>query len=258
MRFIGLDLAWSARNRTGAVVIEGDERAGRVVASALLGDDEQVVRFVRDHAGDDPATPALVAIDAPLRVPNVGGRRCAEAEIGSMFARYHAGAHPANRTRLAPNGVVRGEALVERLEALGFAHHPEVAALAPTRQIVEVYPHPAMVSIFELDRIVKYKARPALSPEARRTGFHDYHRYLAGLATGQPALYGADELLDRDLAGLRGAALKGHEDQLDGLMCAYIGHYLWRWGMARARVFGSLKGGSITSPVPRAHWNTTE
>jgi predicted RNase H-like nuclease len=47
MRIIGLDLAWSARNRTGAAVVEGDEREGRLVASALLGDDDGVVGFVR-------------------------------------------------------------------------------------------------------------------------------------------------------------------------------------------------------------------
>lgn len=254
MQFIGLDLAWSARNGTGAAVVEGDERAGRLVQSGLLRDDDQVVGFVREHAGENPSTPALVAIDAPLRVPNEGGRRPAEAEIGAMFARYHAGAHPANRDRLAIDGVVRGEAIVERLEVLGFVHRPEVTALAPARQVVEVYPHPAMVSIFGLDRIVPYKARPNRAADARRAALQEYHRLLASLTTGEPALHGADELLDRDLVGLRGAALKAHEDELDGVTCAYIAHYLWRWGMARARVFGSLEAGSITSPVPREHW----
>ncbi|MDP8925116.1 MAG: hypothetical protein M3O34_19900 [Chloroflexota bacterium] len=72
----------------------------------------------------------------------------------------------------------------------------------------------------------------------------------------QPELHGADELFGRDLAGLRRAELKNHEDRLDGLMCAYVAHYLWRRGMARARVFGSQDEGSITSPVPAEHWAT--
>lgn len=257
MRFIGLDLAWSARNGTGAAVIEGDERSGRLVASALLGGDEEIVEFVRAHAGGCSDAPALVAVDAPLRVPNEEGRRPAEAEIGRMFARYHAGAHPANRRRLAHQGVVRGEALVERLAALGFVHQPEVAALVPVRQVVEVYPHPAMVSIFELDRILKYKARRTIAADARLASFGLYHDLLRSLAAAEPALHGADYLLGRELTGLRRSELKDHEDRLDGLMCAYVAYYLWRWGMARARVFGSLEHGYITSPVPREHWAGT-
>ena len=257
MRFIGLDLAWSSRNGTGVAAIEGDERAGRLVASALLRDDEEIVEFVREQAGQDSGGPAIVAVDAPLRVPNDEGRRPAEAEIGQMFARFHAGAHPANRRRLAPEGLVRGEVLVARLGRLGFVHQPEVAALIPVRQIVEVYPHPAMVSIFGLDRILKYKARRTIAPEARLAAFGQYHDLLRSLATAEPALHGADELLGQELTGLRRSDLKGHEDRLDGLMCAYVAHYLWRWGMARSRVFGSLEHGYITSPVPREHWPTT-
>ena len=254
MRFIGLDLAWSPRNRTGAAAIEGDERAGRLVASGLLCTDDEIVEFVREQAGAEPRAPAIVAVDAPLCVPNEGGRRPAEAEIGRVFGRYHAGAHPTNRRRLAPNGVVRGEGLVARLAALGFAHRPEVDALVPVRQMVEVYPHPAMVSIFGLDRILKYKARRALVREARLAAFERYHALLRSLVTAELALQGAEGLLTRDLAPLGTSELKGHEDRLDGLMCAYVAHYLWRWGMARARVFGSLADGSITSPVPRQYW----
>lgn len=254
MRFIGLDLAWSSKNGTGASAIEGDERAGRLVASGLLRGDEEVVDFVRAHAGVGSDAPVIVAVDAPLRVPNDDGRRPAEAEIGRMFARYHAGAHPANRRRLAPLGVVRGEALVERLTELGFVDRPEVAALTPVRQVVEVYPHPAMVSIFGLDRILKYKARRTIPVDARLAAFGRYHELLGSLATADPGLHGADDLLGRELTGLRRTELKDHEDRLDGLMCAYIAHYLWRWGMARARVFGSLERGYITSPVPREHW----
>ena len=257
MRFIGLDLAWSPKNGTGAAAIEGDERGGRLVASALLRDDEAIVEFVREQAGEGPCAPAIVAVDAPLRVPNEEGRRPAEAEIGQLFARHHAGAHPANRRRLAVGGVVRGEALVERLAALGFVHRPEIAALMPVRQVVEVYPHPAMVSIFGLERILKYKARRTVAPAARLAAFEQYHDLLGSLATAEPALHGADELIGRVLVGLRRAELKDHEDRLDGLMCAYVAHYLWRWGMARARVFGSLERGYITSPVPREHWTQT-
>lgn len=247
MKFIGLDLAWSARNKTGAAVIEGDAAHGELITSTLLHGDDEIVEFVLGHAGDEQA---LVTIDAPLSVPNATGRRPAEAEIGAAFGRYRLAAYPANRAKLAVDDVVRGEALVDRLQAHGFVHHAEVAALEPVRQIVEVYPHPAMLAFFDLERPLPYKARPHRTLADRHTAFQQFQDLIRSLATATPALTGTEQLLDQPVDQLGPAALKRYEDQLDGLMCAYIGHYLWRWGMARARVFGSMEHGYITTPVP--------
>jgi predicted RNase H-like nuclease len=254
MRFIGLDLAWSFRNPTGAAAIEGDTMGGRLIAARLLHDDDEVIGFVEEQARDGPA---LVAIDAPLSVPNETGRRPAEVEITPVFARYHAGAHPVNRTRLARDGIVRGEVILERLLAQGFVHHTEVEAHVPVRQIVEVYTHPAIVSIFELNRIIRYKARPNRSHEERLAEFATYQARLRSLKDAEPALLNTDDLLAQDITRLIKARLKDYEDILDGLMCAYIAHYLWHWGMARARVFGNITQGYITTPVPPALWSLT-
>lgn len=254
MRFIGIDLAWSARNRSGGAVIDGAAHAGTLIAAELLHDDDSIVAFVERFSGDDPA---IVAIDAPLRVPNQRGRRAAEAELGRVFARYHAGAHPANRSLLAVDGVVRGEALTARLAARGFVERAEVAAGAAVRQVLEVFPHPAMIALFDLDRIIPYKARPRRSREIRQAAFDRYRAHLRALRHADPALHVPD-LLDRDLRALNLARLKDEEDLLDGLMCAYIAHYLWRWGMQRAQVFGSPEHGTITTPIPRLLWRSEQ
>jgi predicted RNase H-like nuclease len=251
MRFIGLDLAWSARNPTGGAVIAGDAQSGQLIATSLLHSDDDVIDFVLEQAGDGPA---LVAIDAPLSVPNQTGRRPAEVEITRAFARYHAGAHPVNRTRQERDGVVRGEELLERLLAHGFTHRTEVVAQAPVRQVVEVYTHPAIVAIFELDRIIRYKARPNRSHAERLAEFSTYQTKLRSLNTADPALDNTEQLLAVDVQQLIKARLKDYEDILDGVMCAYIAQYLWRWGMTRSRVFGNIEQGYITTPVPRSMW----
>src|SRR5262249_7770993 len=160
--FIGIDLAWSPRNLSGAAVLRGDASGAELINYGLLADDRSIVDYIVSHAGDRPA---IVAVDAPLWVPNEDGRRPGETEIGRAFARYQAGAHPANRRRLAFGGVVRGEALVAALAERRFAHAPEVLAGAPVRQVIEVFPHPAMVALFGLDRTLKYKARAGRSTE---------------------------------------------------------------------------------------------
>ena len=54
--FIGLDLAWSSRNRTGGAVIQD----GRLLAATgVLGSDAEILRFVADHL---PANAAAVTI----------------------------------------------------------------------------------------------------------------------------------------------------------------------------------------------------
>ncbi|WP_102127304.1 DUF429 domain-containing protein [Deinococcus planocerae] len=254
MRFIGLDLAWSARNPTGGTVIEGGAGGGRLLDTALLSDDASVLAFVEAHAGEGPA---IVAIDAPLTVPNVTGRRLAEAEVGAVFGRFQASAHPTNRTRLADAaGVVRGEALTQGLEARGFVHDPRIPAGKPVRRVVEVYPHPATVALFGLSRTLKYKNK-GQAREVMDAAWISLHPHLAALEHADPPLTGLDAHLSVNPAALRGRALKNHEDRTDAILCAYIALYAHRWGLERSEVLGTLEGGYIFTPTLPERWNAS-
>lgn len=253
MRFIGLDLAWSVRNPTGGAVIEGDVGGGRLLETALLSDDASVLAFVETHAGDGPA---VVAIDAPLTVPNVTGRRPAEAEVGAVFGRFQAAAHPTNRTRLADAaGVVRGEALTQALEARGFVHDPHIPAGQRVRRVIEVYPHPATVALFGLSRTLKYKNK-GQAREVLDAAWIALHGHLAALERADPPLTGLGTHLAVDPSTLRGRALKDHEDRTDAILCAYIALYAHRWGLERSEVLGTLEGGYIFTPTLPERWNS--
>lgn len=251
---IGLDLAWSPRNPTGAAVILGDGApsgpGGTLSHTALLDNLGEIVAYVAQHAGDGPA---IVAVDAPLRVPNATGRRPAEALLGQVFRAYDAGAHPANRGLPAFRHGVHGELLVEALATHGIAHdRAAIEAGAVTRQVVEVYPHPAMVALFGLDKTLKYKAKPSRSLATRRAAWRSYQQHLAGLAQADPPLHGLAAWLDIDVDQLSGRRLKDYEDQTDAIMCAYIALYAFRWGAARCRAFGTIEDGYIFTPVPES------
>jgi len=251
--FIGIDLAWSRANPTGAATVRGGTGGGELVGAALLGGDDEIVSYVAAAAG---AGPALVAIDAPLAVPNAAGRRAGEAELAAVFARHQAGAHPANRGLPVFQAGVRGEDLVRELERRDFVHRASVQPGVPVRQVLEVYPHAAMVALFELDRTLKYKAKPKRALAARLEAWAAYQRLLDSLREFDPPLRGQAMLTGQDVAALRGRRLKDYEDRVDALMCAYIGLYAFRWGMARCRAFGTLEGGYIFTPVPRALWSS--
>ncbi len=247
--YIGIDLAWSDRNQSGVACLLGDPTGAALVGPpALLDDLEAIVARVEGYAA---TCPAIVAVDAPLVVPNLTGRRPADAALSAAFRRYEAGAHPANRRLLARDGVVRGERLVELLIARGFRHVERIDAEAGGRLVTEVFPHPAMIAIFGLERTLKYKARPGRSAGVRLEAWRRYQAHLAALSNADPPLRGHEALVQTDVAALRGRALKAYEDRVDALMCAYIALYAHRWGAARCRTFGNLRDGYIFTPVPQ-------
>lgn len=250
--YIGIDLAWSPRNPTGGAALMGNSNGATLRETALLGDDASILAFVQRHAADGPA---IIGVDAPLWVPNERGRRLGEAELGRVFARYQAGAHPANRSRLVFDGVVRGEKLVDDLAALGFVHAPMVQPHQPVRQVIEVFPHPASVALFGLGRTLKYKIKPKRSRETIEAEWRRYQTYLRGLGDALPPLHGQETLLGQDIGGLRGRRLKNYEDMVDALFCAYIVLYAHHWGPARCQVFGTMEQGYIMTPVPEALWS---
>ncbi|MBC7098697.1 DUF429 domain-containing protein [Candidatus Bipolaricaulota bacterium] len=244
MLFVGLDLAWSARNPSGLVVLER-AKGGWFPShwSAELGDDLEIVEFIAEAVG---AGPALIAIDAPLIVPNETGSRPCDRELSRVYRKREGGALPVSRTGLG--GVVRGEVLVEKLSELGFELTAQVEKGAAVRQVVEVFPHPAMVELFGLERTLKYKAKKGRPLEFRLKEFSQYVELLRSLKRWQPAL-AAGALLPKALHGLRGRALKALEDLLDACFCAYIGLWLWHWGPQGYRVFGSKQAGFIVVPT---------
>jgi predicted RNase H-like nuclease len=242
--FVGLDLAWSARILTGgAVVVEG----ALCEARGNLTSDADILQWVGSHL--TPGCAAVVAIDAPLRVPNeLGGRAC-ERELGAQWRRFDAGPYYANRKNLALDGVVRGEALVEALgAAFGFVESAPIVATQGGRFVCEVFPHPAHVSLFGLKRVLKYKVKRPGRYEAYWGEYARYQALLGSLVNADPPLRGAEELLAQQAKGLRGKKLKELEDKLDAVTCAYVASYLWRHGAAGTWVYGTLAEGHIVVP----------
>lgn len=272
--FIGIDLAWSNRNPSGCAVI----RNRRLIAYASsLGSDNEIVAYVREQLEDE--CPAIIGVDAPLSVPNPSGSRRCDRELSREWRRFEAGALPANRknflrmnppppdegpvnkrqvTRFKmsegqgqlPNPV-RGEALAALLsEQLRFSQSATVPHRAEGRLICEIYPHPAHVSLFKLDKTLKYKARAGRSYCERWAALEQYQHHLRSLRWAKPSLKRTKRLLTKiDVRTLRGSAYKAYENTLDAITCAYVVNYLWHHGPEMARTYGTVKEGHIIVPL---------
>ncbi len=243
--FVGIDLAWSKRNDTGLCILSLQNDVLTVESYTLLTELDDIVSIVTQTVQNRPC---IIGIDAPLTVKNNDGRRNAEHELQKHFYKSHAVAHPANRNRLGQwnQGVPRGEELVTMLESFGFEENPSITNKYTVRQMMEVFPHPAQVELFELKKILPYKQKPGRDYESRITTFKSYQNYLKGLH-----IDGTEKFLTLDLTTLKGVRLKEYEDILDALFCAYIVYAIWK-NPQQAKIFGSKEDGHIIVPMKRS------
>jgi predicted RNase H-like nuclease/ppGpp synthetase/RelA/SpoT-type nucleotidyltranferase len=239
MHFVGVDLAWGGTNPTGVAVLDAD---GRLLHVSAQGDDASIVAAVSPYVEGG----CLVAIDAPLIVRNATGNRPCERELNRDFRRFEAGAHPSNTGKPDFAEGSRGARLAE---TLGLDLDP---ASASHRRAIEVYPHPATVALFRLDKTLKYKSKPGRSLDLLRSELLRLTSLLEGLATAVPALHlDASEQWKALVAQVEDAATKAGlrraEDQVDAVVCAYVALYADR-RPADTTTYGDLDTGYIVTP----------
>jgi predicted RNase H-like nuclease len=247
--FVGIDMAWKIDgNHSGIAVMAGDaDRVALATVSKDVNTMEGIVDFVRSNQSAD----TVIAIDASLVVINETGQRSCEREIAKTFGRNHASCHTSN---LGRPYATTGMRLVGELEKLGFGHDFNIgqAKQRSGRWLFELYPHPAMIRLFKLDRIIRYKKGRV---GEKRQGLGILRRHLQRLADGSRGLVESAELtevLGRDPYALAGKSLKRYEDTLDAIFCAYLAWHCWRWGEERNEMFGTLEQGYIVVPKSAA------
>lgn len=180
MKFIGIDLGWKS-GASGLCCLE------------LVDGQLQILDLDRQEAIADiltwvdncvnPNQPAIIAVDAPTLIPNTTGTRLPDKLTHKHFGKYHAGCYPANlNLPFAQRTVNFGL----QLEARGFTHAPIIQPQQLGRYQIEVFPHPAIVNLFRLGRILKYKKGRL---RERRLELEKLHQYIVNiLPTLQPPL----------------------------------------------------------------------
>lgn len=236
MKFLGIDLGWRS-GATGLCCLEW--RSGQLHRVDLTTEMEldRILAWIDRQV--PPETPGLIAVDAPTLIPNLTGMRLCDRLTHRYFGKYDAGCYPANQQRpFAERTTGFGQSLHQR----GFSHAPEIMAQKRGRYQIEVYPHPAIVNLFGLERILKYKKGKVGDRRLELSKLRDF--IGDRLPQHQPPL----APLDLPPIPEKGKALKAVEDQLDSLICAYIGAHWWYWGTQKNWVLGDLESGYIIVP----------
>ena len=132
MNVIGVELAWTPSGGTGLCLIAD----GRAVESTRISTDAEILAWLRPLVADR----SVVAIDAPLIVRNLTGRRRGDQLISQCFGAQHASTHSANLGLDSFRNGVRGERIAAALELdVDPGFEPRILV----RRAIEVYPHPA-------------------------------------------------------------------------------------------------------------------
>jgi predicted RNase H-like nuclease len=235
--FAGIDLAWST-GWTGVAVVDD---SGRIQSSGRVRTDAEIAAWVQAV----PGRLTVVAIDAPLVVPNETGQRLAERLIGRAYSAYGAAAHTSNRGTYGGREA-RAMTLARRF---GWAVDPDAGPGQGRTRCIEVYPHPALVGLFELPYRVDYKK----GATARRLpGFWSLVQLLESIPELGLDTYPRWAELRRDLADPRPGELNRWEDEVDAILCAHLA-WLWQHRPGSLEVYGTVEEGYIVAPPAPTH-----
>jgi predicted RNase H-like nuclease len=233
---IGVDLAWGEKKHDGVCFLESTGNRGKVLGFGYPQGDRELMRLLGEITLNYQTV--FVTVDAPIVCPNRTGTRPVDRLTHRMFHREHAACHPANTSRCPrPTRVAR------LLARKGFSLGWELGKAKKTA--AEVYPHPAMVRMFELPRIIKYKKGSVVE---RGKEFQRLQGLMRKLMKQRfPGLRLNQETKNL----LREKWTKPVEDRTDALFCALIGMWHLMHRGKRSEIIGDRKTGFILLPEDR-------
>ena len=231
LTILGVDLAWARKKPDAIVPLTYQDRLWTFQSPVYETGDDALLAQLDSYSSD-----VLIAIDAPTLCTHPTGSRPVDKECSSRFRKFDAGCHPVN-LKLAPGPITLAKKLVQR----GFANHWELGS--PVRHLIEVFPHPAIVQMFQLDRTIKYKKGRV---SEKRECFSVLQRLLSTyLETQVPEIARSAELNEL----LETPWTKKVEDLIDAHICALIG-YLHLKDLTE--VLGDAETGFIVVPTADA------
>jgi predicted RNase H-like nuclease len=241
---LALDAAWTVTEPSGVALVQDTSIGWRCVAIApsyddffSQGDGKQTDWSSTTFSGTAPDVRCLldtaqclareqvdlVTLDMPVATLAFSSRRMADDAISTEFGSRWCSAHTPSATRPGPLGVL----LSSTFGSSGYELATTATPAAETKRLVEVYPHPALLSLLRRNLRIPYKVGkskkywPALNLKER----------IAALLGEFGSVYRAIEQVFGALGFELPAAnavstlnrLKRYEDVLDALVCAWVG-----------------------------------
>jgi predicted RNase H-like nuclease len=242
---LGIDAAWTAKEPSGVSLLS--EQDGRWTCLAVAPSYGSFLEFAAGHAvdwtrprypGSSPDAKALldasrelarsevdlVAVDMPVSRPPITERRAADREISRKFGGRGCSTHSPSAVRPGPIS----DQLTQDFSSAGYMLATSNVAYSPgQRVLIEVYPHPALLSLLDRNFRVPYKVSksrklwPGSSVSERvKNLLREFDLIYCAL---QDRFGGLGFELPAPPTVPRLSHLKRFEDALDALVCGWVG-----------------------------------
>jgi len=257
---LGVDAAWTVENPSGvALAIEGpngwrlkavessyerfrERAAGREPLAIPRGEAPDVSALLDACTRLGEHAPDLVAIDMPLALTPIVGRRCSDIEISHNFGAAKAATH--SPSALRPGQLA--DKMRQDFSDRGYDLCTSDGLRSPG--VLEVYPHTALIRLSGDKTRLTYKAAKTKkywkddTLDVRMTYLATVWRRIVDLL--EKRISGvADKLTQPKMSG---RPLKDFEDCLDAVVCAWVAIEALE---GRARPYGD-KDSAIWVPEP--------
>jgi len=241
---LGIDTAWTRDQPSGVALAQRTALGWQCIAVApsydtfialshgipvdwnapsIPGNAPPVAQLLEATARLTSAHLSLVAIDMPVATVPITGRRAADNRISETFGKRGCSTHSPGIDR--PGDL--GAALSREFQSSGYTIATASDSSGTLDRLIEVYPHPALLSLLRRNARVPYKVSkarkywPALPASERGKAILTE---LHAIRDGLQAELGVFELplpLISTLTTHR--ILKRFEDALDAVVCAWVG-----------------------------------
>ena len=266
---LGIDAAWTTTEPSGVALINRDDNGHWVCVavapsyeSFIAIPDGNVVQWEQPPTSGRPEPGCLltaagkllrgervsvVSVDMAMSNVPITGRRVCDNEITRNFWAQGCSTHSPGIDR--PGAI--STTMLRGLSDCGYELAVNYAA-DRNNSVIEVYPHPALLSLLDRDYRIPYKVQrrrrywPALSNPKRKTRLiGEFRNIRNGL---NEVILGIPDFLPEHPEQVRTfTSLKRYEDALDALVCAWVGV---RYLEGSARAYGDGNA-AIWVPEPR-------
>lgn len=241
---LGIDAAWTSKQPSGLALVERESGQWlcRGIAPSYLSfidlSNGKAVNWQTKSVGSIPNAKNIldaskrllqnkpvdiVTVDIPISTVDFSTRRIADEKVSRAFGAMGCSTHSPTKKR---PGLI-GKIISSEFVGMGLTIATEETLRSKTDCILEVYPHPAILKLLNIDYRLKYKVS-----RSNRFWHNTTVRYrIEKLIQQFNRIYNAlcDEIecipdfLPKANSTYTLAELKKYEDVLDALVCAWVG-----------------------------------
>lgn len=241
---LGIDAAWTSKQPSGVALVK--RKSGRWLCKGIAPSYLSFIALSNGKAVDWQAKPIgsmpnakeildaskrllqnkpvdIVTVDMPISTVEFSSRRIADEKVSRTFGGLGCSTHSPTKERPGLMGKTISSEFVE----MGFTIGTTETLKSKTDCILEVYPHPAIINLLNLDYRLKYKVSRStiLWPNTRmryriEKCIYQFNRIFNALCDDIDCI---PKFLPNPNTTYTLAELKKYEDVLDALVCAWVG-----------------------------------